>query len=95
MTTFSAPLHGRCVCELPAKLSQGADLMSGEEMLAAVRGQGEFDSRAVYSLVFVPIFMIVTLSSRGREGPLIAYNTPVEVSGKASTIPEEVLFSCF
>lgn len=36
--------------------------------------------------------MIVILSSRGREGPLIAYNTPVEVSGKASTIPEEVLF---
>lgn len=35
--------------------------------------------------------MIVTLSSRGREGPRIAYNIPVEVSGKASTIPEEVL----
>lgn len=32
----------------------GADLMSGEEMLAAVRGQGEFDSRAVHSLVLFP-----------------------------------------
>lgn len=55
VTTFSAPLRGRCVCELPEKLRDVLDvLMSREEMLAAVRGQGEFGSQAVHSLVLFP-----------------------------------------